>query len=102
ELNKLTETYVTFSSSQKKKKRRVLLFFDTFEQLAAECVPWLLDYFLETNISSNVVLIIAGRDPLENSVPGDPKRWLPYFDTNTIYTISLDSFIFEETRNYLA
>ena len=68
----------------------------------AECAPWLLDYFLEADVSSNVVLVIAGRAPLEYSTPDDPKRWLPYRDDNTIYSISLESFTQEETRSYLA
>ena len=102
ELNRLTETYVTMSSSRLKQRLRVILFFDTFEQLAVECAPWLLDYFLEAEVSNNVVLVIAGRDPLEQSIPADPKRWLPYRDNHTIYSISLDSFTEEETRGYLS
>src|SRR5436305_5462819 len=102
ELNQLTETQVMISSLRVKRQRRVILFFDTFEQLAAKCAPWLLDYFLRSDVSNNVVLLIAGRDPLEYSTPVDPKRWLPYRDDNTIYSISLDSFTQEETRSYLA
>ncbi len=102
DLNRLTETYVTMSSNRLKQRYRVILFFDTFEQLAAECAPWLLDYFLEAEVSNNVVLVIAGRDPLEHSTPADPKRWLPYRDNNTICSISLDSFTEEETRSYLS
>jgi len=102
ELNRLTETQVTISSMRVKRQLRVLLFFDTFEQLATECAPWLLDYFLEAEVSNNVVLVIAGRDLLEQSTPNDPKRWLPYRDNHTIYSISLDSFTQEETRSYLA
>jgi len=43
------------------RERRVLLCFDTFEQMAPEAVPWLLDYFLDAHISSNIVLVIARR-----------------------------------------
>ena len=102
ELNLLTETYVTMSSNRSKKRHRAILFVDTFEQLATECAPWLLDYFLEAEVSNNIVLVIAGRDPLEQSTPADPKRWLPYRDNNTICSISLDSFTEEETRAYLS
>ena len=102
ELNRLTETYVAMSSSRLKQRYRAILFFDTFEQLAAECAPWLLDYFLEAEVSNNIVLVIAGRDPLERSTPADPKRWLPYRDDHTICSISIDSFTEEETRGYLS
>jgi hypothetical protein len=78
-----------------------LLFFDTFERLTAEATPWLLDYFLEADISANVVLVVAGRDPIERSTPVDPKSWLPYLDDNTIYQIYLNSFTEDETRKYL-
>jgi tetratricopeptide (TPR) repeat protein len=101
ELNQLAETHVLLGS-QRAKKRRVLLFFDTFEQLAAVATPWLLDYFLQANISDNVVLVVAGRDPIERSTPAEPKRWLPYLDDQIIYSISLDSFTEIETRAYLA
>ncbi len=101
DLSHLAETKATVSSNWVKRERRIILFFDTFEQLATETVPWLLDYFLETDISSNVVLVIAGRDPLEHSTSNDTKRWLPYYDSDTIYSISLNSFTEEETQAYL-
>ncbi len=102
ELNRLTDTQITLGSQQAKRHRRVILFFDTFEQLAAIATPWLLDYFLQANISNNVVLVVAGRDPIERSTPDSPKRWLPYLDDQDIYSISLDSFTEIETRAYLA
>jgi tetratricopeptide (TPR) repeat protein len=100
ELNQLAEAQVLLGS-QRIKKRRVLLFFDTFEQLAAEAAPWLLNYFLPADISSNIVIMIAGRDPIERSIPDDTKRWLPYIDNETIYWIPLNSFTEDETRIYL-
>src|SRR6266568_6181403 len=102
ELNQLTNCKVILSSQRIKRRRRVILFFDTFEQLALEAAPWLLDYFLQANISNNVVLVVAGRDPLERSTPDGPKPWLPYLDDGIIYSISLDSFTEDETRAYLA
>lgn len=102
EINRLTETQVTISSTRSKRQKRVILFFDTFEQLAAEVVPWLLDHFLEANISNNVVLVIAGRDPIEYATPDYPKHWLPYYDSASVCSISLNSFSEEETRIYLA
>jgi tetratricopeptide (TPR) repeat protein len=100
ELNQIVETRVLLAPG-KIKHRRVILFFDTFEQLAAEVVPWLLNSFLPADINSSVVLIIAGRDPVERSHPEDTKRWLPYIDNEIIYWIPLNSFTEDETRSYL-
>jgi tetratricopeptide (TPR) repeat protein len=100
ELNQLVDTRVLLGSG-KVKNRRIILFFDTFEQLATEAVPWLLNYLLHTDIKSNVVLVIAGRDPIERSIPEDMKRWMQYYDNDTIYSISLNSFTEDETRSYL-
>jgi tetratricopeptide (TPR) repeat protein len=102
ELNQLTDTRVSLRAQRVKRQRRVILFFDTFEQLSLEAAPWLLDHFLQADISNQVILVVAGRDPIERSTPVDPKRWLPYLDDGTIYSISLDSFTEEETRAYLA
>jgi len=100
ELNQLAETQVLLGS-RRFKKRRLILFFDTFEQLAAEAAPWLLDCFLPADINGNIVLVIAGRDPIEHSTPGDPKRWLPYIDNGDVYWIPLNSFTEDEARAYL-
>jgi tetratricopeptide (TPR) repeat protein len=100
ELNQLAESQALLGS-QRVKKRRVLLYFDTFEQLAAEAAPWLLNYFLPSDINASIVLIIAGRDPIERSISVDTKRWLPYIDNETIYWIPLNSFTGDETRTYL-
>ena len=102
ELNKLTKTQVTLTTDRTKRNRRILLFFDTFEQLAPEVAPWLLDQLLEANVNSDVVLVIAGRDSIMESLPDDPKRWLPYQENNVIYPISLNSFTHDETVSYLA
>src|SRR5947209_8695195 len=101
ELNHLAETTIAFGSARKKRQRRIILFFDTFEQLAAEATPWLLDHFLDLPVSSNVVLVVAGRDPIEHTSPDDPKRWLSYCDDGIIYWMSLNSFTEDETRMYL-
>jgi tetratricopeptide (TPR) repeat protein len=101
ELNHLAGMQMALTFNRGKRQRRVLLFFDTFEQLGIETAPWLLDYFLQANISNSVVLVIAGRDSIERSTPGDPKRWLPYLDDGTISALSLNSFTEEETRAYL-
>ncbi len=102
DLNALADTLVPSAASWNKRPRRILLFFDTFEQLASDIAPWLLDYFLEQEVSANIVLVIAGRDSLESSLPDDPKRWLPHLDSGTIHRISLKAFTEEETQLYLA
>ena len=101
EMNCLADANITLSSTGQKRDRRIVLFFDTFEQLAAEATPWFLDHFLAARVSGNVVLVIAGRDPIERTSPDDPKRWLPYCNDGTIDWISLNSFTEEETRVYL-
>ncbi len=100
ELNQIVDTRVMLASG-KIKNRRVILFFDTFEQLAAEVVPWLLNSFLPADINASIVLMIAGRDSIERSHPEDTKRWLPYIDNENIYWIPLNSFTEDETRIYL-
>lgn len=102
DLNRITETSVTLPSNRSKRQQRILLFFDTFEQLASVAAPWLLEHFLPANLNNNIVLIIAGRDPLDRSAPGDPKQWLPYYDDNIIHSILLDSFNKEETLTFLS
>ena len=101
ELNRLTNTLVALTNHKEKRLYRVILFFDTFEQVASEIAPWLLDYFLPEEINPDIILVIAGRDSIERSTPGDPKRWLPYRDNGTIHVINLESFTEKETHSYL-
>jgi hypothetical protein len=101
ELNALADAQVPRSVGGTTRQRRVILFFDTFEQLAAVATPWLLDYFLVTDISLNVVLVLAGRSPIERCTSDGPKRWLSYLTNNMISRISLESFTEDETRKYL-
>ncbi len=102
ELNRLTDIQFITNSGRSRRSLRVILFLDTFERTAFALAPWLLDRFLQANISTNVVLVVAGRDSLENSLPDDPKRWLPYRDNDVISFINLNSFTEDETRAYLA
>jgi len=102
ELNRLTDKQVTFGASKTKHNQRVILYFDTFEQLSSEIAPWLLDHFLQANVSTNVVIVVAGRDSIEHSTPNDPKRWLPYRDNGILYLLNLNNFTKDETRAYLA
>jgi tetratricopeptide (TPR) repeat protein len=81
--------------------RRVILFFDTFEQLALEAAPWLLEYVLSYDLSYNIVLVVGGRVPIDVSIPDDPKAWLPFKEDKTIYSIVIKSFTEDETSEYL-
>ncbi|MBA2391918.1 MAG: ATP-binding protein [Ktedonobacteraceae bacterium] len=100
EINRLAESFVT-TSERTKRRHRILLLFDTFEQLATEAAPWLLDYFLTSDISNSIVILTAGRIPIGRSLPDDPKLWLPYRDNKVIYSIALTSFTFQETQAHL-
>ncbi len=102
ELNHLAATKGALPSVRTKRERRILLFFDTFEQVADEAVPWLLHYVLEMEINPNIVFIVAGRDPLERSTVDGAKQWLPYYDSHTIFSLPLRPFTQEETSAYLA
>ena len=101
ELNNLTDD--TVLQGRLKRHQRVILFFDTFEHLAAEIAPWLLNYFLQSEIDINydVILIIAGRDSIERTTSEDPKQWLSYRDNGILYQINLSSFTKDETHSYL-
>src|SRR5260370_5961962 len=100
ELNRLGERQDTLRTDQTKRRMRVLLFFGSFEELASEVVSWLLDYFLEAEVSQNVVLVTAGHNPLDRSFPGDPKRWLPYINGGIIHSMLLDNFNEDQIRKY--
>ena len=100
-MNDLTQTFVAGLNRLARDGYRILLFFDTFGQLAPTISPWLLDTFLEANIDTNVVLVIAGRAPIEVSTPDGYKRWQKYHDNHNLYSISLKDFTEEETEAYL-
>jgi tetratricopeptide (TPR) repeat protein len=102
ELNHLAATKVALPSNRTKRERRILLFFDTFEQVADEVVPWLLSVVLGREINSNIVFIFAGRDPLERSTAAGPKQWLPYYESQTLHALPVQPFTQEETFAYLA
>ena len=100
-VSNLTKVFVDEINDLAKRWRRVILMFDNFERLAAIAVPWLLDHFLEADINDNVVLVVAGREQIEQSTPGSFKQWLSYIDDDTIYWIPLSSFSQEETVAFL-
>ena len=100
EMNTLAGSLIMDAIEHAKRERRILLLIDTFEQLATELSPWLLNYFLEAEISDSIVLIIAGRQPIEHSTPQGPKRWLPYLE-HVIYNVQLESFTKAEVQQYM-
>jgi tetratricopeptide (TPR) repeat protein len=102
DLNRAADVLVIRGSYQHVRHRRVILFFDTFEKLAPYAAPWLLDHFLKADISRDVVLVIAGRDPIEHAVPGRLTSWYHYINDGTIHPIQLERFTREEVREYLA
>ena len=71
DLNWLTATQVLSQGKRTKRGLRVILFFDGFEPSATEAATWLLDPFLQTTLSKNVVLVVAGRDPIERSISNE-------------------------------
>ena len=101
DLNLVADSQAGVGGMWIKPPHRIVLFLDTFEQLAVDIVPWLLDHFLELTLSSNVVLVIIGRDSVATSLPEERKRWSPWLDNDTIYVMSLNAFTTEETRAYL-
>jgi tetratricopeptide (TPR) repeat protein len=102
ELNRQAEGKGAWRRGQPKHGRKVLLFFDTFEQVADEIVPWLLHSVLELEIHSGIVFVIAGRDPLERSTTVGPKPWLLHYEMHTMHALPLHPFTREETTAYLA
>ena len=94
--------HIPFFNKRRVREFRVILMLDTVEQLAPEAATWLLNHFLKNTINSNVVLIIAGNDPISYFSSGDPQQWLEYYDRKEIHPILLKNFNKEETHNYLA
>jgi tetratricopeptide (TPR) repeat protein len=100
-ISDVTRAFVEAINDLAKRGRRIILVFDNFERLAPIAVPWLLDHFLEADINSNVVLVVAGRERIERSTPDSFKQWLPYINDDTIYWMPLSSFSQEETITFL-
>jgi len=92
DLNWLTATQVFYPSYRSRRGLRVILFFDELGPSAAETVNWLLNHLLTARLSQNVVLVIAGRDPI---VPALPHEQI-------VYSMPLARFTEDETRLYLA
>jgi tetratricopeptide (TPR) repeat protein len=93
--------HLPWFSGKQDRRMKILLFFDAFDHLAPETALWLLDPFLESNILSNIVLVIASHKSITQFTPDDPQQWQPYFYKNNIYSIQLKSLTKTETRSFL-
>ena len=98
ELNKHAEPAGSGIFTDDQGCRRTFLCFDTFEYIASQIEPWLLDTFLTEEIHASVVILIAGR----SSLSLDKTHWLRYAADETLYQIEIRPFSREETRLYLA
>ncbi len=96
-LDDLTQAFVddlnwlTAASSQRA-GRRVILFFDMCAPATASVVTWLLQVVLRLPISNQVLLVMAGRAPIDGSL----------LDGQPVYSMPLAPFTEDETRLYLA
>lgn len=97
-LNRLTATL----SRQAKRNQRVLLFFDTFDKQASIITPWLLNTFLPMNVSQNIVLVIASRQPLDQYTADGPNDWGAYLEQEALHSMPLQVFTESEASEYLA
>ena len=71
---------------------KLIIIFDTYEQSSQAQDDWLRDTMLDSNLSSNVLVVIAGRDPL-------PGRWHEW--RNILLSRQLQRFTEEEACEYL-
>lgn len=71
--------------------QRIMLFLDEVTTAASALLTWLRTQVLPATISTQVVLIVAGRDPLEQLLPNE----------QAITSWSLQPFTEDETRDYL-
>jgi tetratricopeptide (TPR) repeat protein len=102
DLNKLAKRLADDYRGNEKQTKRIFLCFDTFEYVADQIEPWLLDYILEEDIDTNIILLIAGRNRLTHPSNHDPKRWLEYANDGTLHQIEIKTFSKDETRLYLS
>jgi len=91
DLNRLATIRKPLHHNQAKRGLRVILFFDEFEPSATAVAKWLFNDFLGATINNNVVLIVAGHDSIERSIPNEQK----------VYSMHLAHFTRDETRMYL-
>lgn len=92
DLNWLTSTQVQSHAQRTQRGLRVILLLDGFDLSTTEATSWLFGPFLQATLSKNVVLIVAGREPIERSIP----------DEQVIFSMPLKEFTEDETLTYLA
>jgi tetratricopeptide (TPR) repeat protein len=88
DLNWLAATPVR---SSPQREQRIVLFLDEITAASSELLTWLRTQVLPASISAQVVLVLAGRDPLERLLP----------DGQAITSQPLHPFTEVETRGYL-
>jgi tetratricopeptide (TPR) repeat protein len=79
-------------SPASKRGRRIILFLDEITAASHELLTWLHSLVLPTPISTQVVLVLAGSDPLDRLLPAEPG----------ITVLPLHPLTEEETRLFLA
>jgi tetratricopeptide (TPR) repeat protein len=79
-------------SQESQRPRRVMLFCDAEGPVAAAAIGHLLPHLLQEGENTNVVVVVAGQDPLDRSTVGE----------NRLLSLPLARFTEEETRAYLA
>ena len=72
---------------------RHVILFDTFEQSSQAQDDWLRDIFLDSDLSSDVLIVIAGRDPLDG-------RWDEWH--SVLLSRQVRRFTEQEAREYLS
>jgi len=72
---------------------RLVIMLDTYEQSSRAQDDWLRDTLLDSDLSSDVLIVIAGRDPL-------PGRWHEW--RNVLLSRQLLRFTEAEAREYLS
>ncbi|HEU5379561.1 MAG TPA: tetratricopeptide repeat protein [Ktedonobacteraceae bacterium] len=100
DLNQLTRAFVRVKSDESRRERRIILFFDAFEHLPRSTVSWFLNRFLVQMISNQVVLVLAGTEPIDPKIADDPRHWSNY--EAALENISLHPLSPDQTRAYLA
>jgi tetratricopeptide (TPR) repeat protein len=71
---------------------KLVILFDTYEQSSQAQDDWLRDTFLDSDLSSNVLIGVAGRDPL-------PDRWHEW--RSVLLSRQLQPFTDQEAQEYL-
>jgi tetratricopeptide (TPR) repeat protein len=71
---------------------KIVVMFDTFEQSSRAQDDWLRDSLLDSELNSDVLIVVAGRDPL-------PGRWHEW--RSVLLSLELHRFTEQEAREYL-